>query len=89
MTALSSAPDGAQKAQIDAWAAFGINIEADAANHWQWQETASDEDPADWLGTLSPPFSSLEACIADVEAALGPLPTHLRPVPTTITMESP
>lgn len=74
-----AAASDAQKALVAAWGAFGINIVCDTANHWQWQETASDEDPPDWLGILSPPFSTLAACISDVEASLGPLPSHLQP----------
>lgn len=84
-TPIPVATSEAQIALIGAWAAFGINIVSDTADHWQWQETASEEDPADWLGILSPPFSTLAACISDLEASLGPLPSHLQPPPAKDT----
>ncbi|PZR93539.1 MAG: hypothetical protein DI537_10510 [Stutzerimonas stutzeri] len=73
-----AAPD-TQAALVAGWAAYGINIVEDLSGAWQWQESASDEDPPDWLGILSPPFSTLAGCIADAEASLGPLPSHLQP----------
>lgn len=65
---------------IDAWARFGVKLERDAANYWQWAETGADDDPPGWVGIYSPPFSTFEACVADVEASLGPLPDRLAPI---------
>ena len=84
-TPIPAATSEAQTTLIGAWAAFGINIVSEAASHWQWQETASEDDPPDWLGILSPPFSPLAACISDLEASLGPLPSHLQPHPAKDT----
>jgi len=79
----------ALKPLIDAWARFGVQLERDAANHWQWAETGADDDPPGWVGIYSPPFSTFAACVADVEASLGPLPAHLAPIEGNPTATAP
>lgn len=78
-TSQNEAASDALQPLIDAWARFGVKLERDTANYWQWAETGADDDPPGWIGIYSPPFSTFEACVKDVEASLGPLPDHLVP----------
>ena len=63
-----------QAETITQWARYGVAIEQDTRGFWQWAET--DRAFGDVNGPHSPPFSTFESCIGDLESAFGPMPDN-------------
>ena len=64
------------KQVIEAWEKYGVVIEQDKGNYYTWAERFEDGTE----GVFSPPFSTLQMCISDLEDCFGPLEDQKRSI---------